>query len=302
MLDVENRILSTQVAISFISKSDLREAGIQKHFSRKNWGELLGINSQLSLAINGVQATYLYFGSEFCEFLLPNANSLELALRLAQRHGLNLVLVTPLASDNVIDQLKVLLPLLPQGGEVIVNDWGVASFLKREFPKLKRVAGRLLCRMIKDPRLSPEWKHWCSHGLNSKAFQSVLSRFGIERMELDLPPFAQLETFFTFDRAVSVYAPFGYVSKGRICKIGSIAAPAQVKFSPGLVCRRECLKFDAVSQRPGQESDLQTFQRGNTIHYRHSSSMKDILSSAIKNGWVNRVVIPGDISEHYCTN
>jgi len=88
MLDVENRIPRTQVAISFIRKSDLREAGIQTHFSRRNRGELLGINSQLSLAINEVQATCLYFGSEFCEFLLPNAKSLELALRLAQRHGL----------------------------------------------------------------------------------------------------------------------------------------------------------------------------------------------------------------------
>ena len=39
--------------------------------------------------------------------------------------------------------------------EVVVNDWGVLRLVRREFPGLRPVLGRLMNKMMRDPRVAP---------------------------------------------------------------------------------------------------------------------------------------------------
>ena len=248
------------------------------------WRTVLDEHDPLLALIDGLTPRSIYFGSEFCEFLLPAPEALKRALHLAGQAQCALSLLTPIASDGVIARLRELLPLLPAGSELIVNDWGVAAFAQREFPGLRLAAGRLLCKMIKDPRLdNAVWADLYPHGLGGRSFHALLDKLGIARIELDVPPYARPQ--------VAVHAPYAYVTKGRSCKIGSLSLAPTQKFAPGRECRRECLRYAATMERPGKSTDLDTQQRGNAMFYRHTPAMSAAAAAAIAQGWLQRVVL-----------
>ena len=249
--------------------------------------------------LNRHAASRLHFGSEFCETLLPSPVQLRSVIAAAERRGVGLALATPMNSDAGIRRLHQLLPLLPAGSEVVGNDWGTLALLRREYPHLHAVAGRLLCKMVKDPRLpSAEWARLYPHGVHSTPFRGLLARLGVRRIELDVPPFAAAADFRSPDFGVSVHAPYGYSVKGRACRIGSLNQPDGEKFMTGHRCRRECLTYAATLSRPEHGStDLSTFQRGNTVFYRHSPAMTEAVQAAVSQGWIDRIIVSGDWNE-----
>lgn len=239
----------------------------------------------------------LHLGNEFCERLIPSATVLRRAIGLAEAAGLKLTFATPSAHDAGLARLCRLLRLLPGGAEVVVNDYGVLRLLRREFPALEPVAGRQLCKAIKDPRLPTEqWARLNPGGVDAPAFGGMLGRLGIRRIELDVPPYARPGDLRAGGLALSVHAPFGYAVRGRICRIGSLRFDGQAKFRPGLACSKECLRYACRMMRPGDwlDRDLESFQRGNTIFYRHDAGMRHAMWRAVANGWVDRIVLPGD--------
>ena len=259
-----------------------------------DWNSLLGADDPLAAALAGVSPRHYYFGSEFCEFLLPPPEALQRALRLVERAGCRLVLQTPIASDGVIARLGELLPLLPGGSELIVNDWGVAAYAQRQFPRLRLAAGRQLCKMIKDPRLdSAVWAELYPHGLGGRSFHAMLERLNIGRIELDLPPYARANVFAGLGTDAALHAPYAYVAKGRLCKIGSLSLEPTQRYAPGRECERECLSYEAAAERPGRATDLATLQRGNTVFYRHSRAMSAAAAEAAAQGLLSRIVVHG---------
>lgn len=242
--------------------------------------------------------TQLRIGNEFCETLLPAETLLATAVRQADAAGLALALVTPVLSDDGLARLAPLLGRLPAGSEVVGNDLGVLRYVGRCRPDLRLVAGRLLCKMIKDPRLpSATWAKLYPHGVHSPHFAKLLARLGVGRLEMDVPPFADATDFRGGEMAVAVHVPYGFAVRGRTCKIGSLHAAPSDKFAPGEPCRRECLAYGASLRRPGNEDDLPTFQRGHTIFYAHSSQMSAALATAVAGGSVDRLILPGDWNE-----
>jgi len=239
----------------------------------------------------------LHFGNEFCERLIPSATVLRRAIGLADAAGLALTFATPSVHDAGLHRLRGLFRLLPGSAEVVVNDYGVLRLLRRAFPALQPVAGRQLCKAIKDPRLpSEQWARLNPGGADAPAFGDMLGRFGIRRIELDVPPYARPADLRAGSLALSVHAPFGYAVRGRICRIGSLRFDGQAKFRPGLACSKECLRYAARLVRPGdwQDSDLESFQRGNSIFYRHDAGMQQAMWRAVANGWIDRIVLAGD--------
>jgi len=242
----------------------------------------------------------LHLGNEFCERLIPPPSVLRRAIRLADAAGLALTLATPSVSDAGLAKLCRLFRLLPGGAEVVVNDFGVLRLVAREFPVLRPVAGRQLCKMIKDPRLpTQQWARLNPGGADAPAFRIMLGRLGIRRIELDVPPFARPSDLRTDGLALSVHAPFGYAVRGRICRIGSLRFDAVGKFRPGLSCGKECLKYSCRLTRPADRArrDLESFQRGNSIFYWHDDVMQQAMWQAVANGWVDRIVVAGDWRE-----
>lgn len=214
----------------------------------------------------------LHLGNEFCERLIPSPTLLRRTIGMADAAGLALTLATPAVPDQGLAKLRRLFRLLPGGAEVVVNDYGVLRFLASEFPALEPVAGRQLCKMIKDPRLPTEqWVRLNPPGLGSPEFEALLGRFGIRRAELDVPPFARPADLRAGGLALSVHAPYGYALRGRVCRIGSLRFEGAAKFRPDQECAKECLRWSCRLSRPAEYGlhDLKSFQRGNSIFYRH---------------------------------
>lgn len=253
-------------------------------------------------AIADSPVTRLHFGNEFCETLIPVATVLARAVERATQAGVAIALTTPMSSDGGVAALRALFACLPAGCEVVVNDWGVMAVLRDEFPRLVPVAGRLLCKMIKDPRLpSAEWARLYPHGVFTPQFRDILARFGVGRIELDVPPYADIADLRCDALRVSAHAPFGYSVKGRSCKIGSLHLADSEKFAIGHSCKKECLYYAGRLSRPAETSaaDLHTFQRGNTVFYRHSPEMAAAVLGAVRDGWIDRLVLSGDWNEDH---
>lgn len=251
----------------------------------------LGDDELLTLLPEGCTVSHLYFGSEFCEHLLPDPDSLRKALAVARQRALRLVLATPVANDALLDRLADLLPLLPEGSEVLANDWGVARLVHRRFPALHLVAGRQLSKMIKDPRLPGEqWAKLYPAGFRAGRQLRILETLGIGRIELDVPPFADAAFFSAPGVEIGLHAPFAYVAKGRLCKVGSLAQPAADKFSPGGACRRECLGVLEVEHGESRRG-LRTVQRGTTMFYRYDAALFAVVAEAVRERRVSRLVL-----------
>lgn len=236
-------------------------------------------------------ATHLYFGSEYCEHLFPDDADLSTALAQAERLGLKFVLPTPIANDALLQRIVATVDRLPVGAEVVVNDWGVAQTMKMRFPRYAVVAGRQLAKMIKDPRMPvPAWNKVYPSNYRAAPYARLLSSFGIRQVELDIPPFATSDIFAVNDLDVAVWAPYAYIAKGRICKIGSLGQKTEDKFAPGRPCHRECLGI--LEREPDAVvSGLRTYSRGTTMFYQHNAAMFGVLRNAIAEGHVKRLVL-----------
>ena len=260
----------------------------------------------------------IYFGGEFCERLLPDKKALLRVLSLVEQHHLNFSLITPVVSDQALGRLKQLFSILPIDSEVIVNDWGTLRLLRNNYPKLIPVIGRQLCKMIKDPRLpSAQWLKLYPHGVQSSPFHKLLTQFEIQRLEMDVPPFAESQDFNSPEHKLSVHLPFGFSLKGRMCKIGALQLETPRKFGPGHGCNKECLQYSSKIFRENstdktrnkspltqqsQAEDLKAFQQGNTMFYRHSTAMTKTLAQALSKDNVNRIIFEGDWHEDYRTH
>jgi hypothetical protein len=245
-----------------------------------------------AVALAGPGVGHVYFGNEFCEHLLPTPAEFAVQLSAAISAGLAPTLATPLAADSTLRRIRQLAALLPAGAEVVCNDWGVAACLHREHAALTLVAGRQLCKSIKDPRLpSAQWLKLSPHGLAAASFVALLARLDFKRMEIDVPPFADPEFFSGLPLPLHVHADIGYAAKGRICRIGGLAVRGPRRFAAGAPCRRECLDYVTQTQRAAGSGDLDTFQSGNTMFYRHSPAMRQAVDVARERGWIRRLVL-----------
>jgi hypothetical protein len=271
-----------------------RRLAALKSFSTLDRASLLAFLGDPQLAEllpEGAVATHLYFGSEYCEHLFPKPADLTIALVQAERLGLKFVLPTPIANDELLARISTTAARLPDGAEVVVNDWGVAQTMKMCFPQHSVVAGRQLAKMIKDPRVpAPAWNQVYPSNYRAAPYARLLAGFGIRQVELDIPPFATPDVFAVDDLAVTVWAPYAYIAKGRLCKVGSLGRPMEEKFAPGRPCRRECLGL--LEQEPESvAAGLRTYSRGTTMFYRHDSALFDVLRNAVAQGRVKRLVL-----------
>ncbi|MBW7861056.1 MAG: hypothetical protein KJZ96_17210 [Rhodocyclaceae bacterium] len=239
--------------------------------------------------------THFHYGSEFCEHLLPSRHALRTALEQAERYDLHFALLTPVACAEVLRKLDALLPLLPEASTVVVNDWGVARLVRDRFPQFRRTAGRILCRMIKDPRLvGPNWSAQCGHGLDSPRFRALLERLGIRGLEADLPLFADANTFSGLGLPLGLHLPFSYIAKGRMCRPGSMSVSGPERFAPGRPCRKECLSLSATTVRAAHEDQNETRHSGNTLFSRQTPQAMEPIQAMISLGLVTRIIVPGE--------
>jgi hypothetical protein len=231
--------------------------------------------SQIELADGNFSR--LYFGNEFCQELVPTLKDLELVLD--ETSNLKLTLVTPYVTNGGLKRLTPLFEILSEkksGSEVVFNDWGVFRILKREYPKLKAVMGRLLNKVKRGPRLcnvlhkipSEDLKYFRSSNLSVKIFREFLLSNDIKRVEFD----NLLQGFnLDFDGIdMSLYLPFVYVTTTRYCLVNSCDIPHR-KGTVGIFpCNRECQKYTFYLE--SEVMPVILIRKGNTLFFRNETT------------------------------
>ena len=240
------------------------------------------------------------YGTEFCEHLLPEAAM----LRDVISSGRPLTFLTPYVTQDGLDQLRRLLPLIDQG-EVVFNDWGVLRMLRREFPHLEPVQGRLLYKSLRDPRVTTVYAETAAaapesslrilqqSNLDNASYAGLLERYGVRSVEIDQLPQGTDLSFTRYGMSVSVYLPFGFISTSRVCMAAGLHYRPKEKFQPGAPCRRECQTHELTytyTNSPFQNRDQEFLLKGNTYFYQHSPGSLRSLAEAAEAGKIARLV------------
>lgn len=254
----------------------------------------------------GKKPDRIYFGNEFCERLLWTSGHVIKMAGLCAEENMKLSLVTPYCSDHALDHISTVLREcadLEIIDEIIVNDWGMLYRLKEQFPKYRRVLGRVLDKMKRDPRLSRKdfHSHFSADGLrmlqsptaSSAEFRAFMTEQGVEHFEIDnVSQGLYLED--VTDKHISVYLPYGFVTNSKICQFAGIHNEPSEKFQVGTPCRKECqslMQFmhKHLSAFPSDNDDMldqvRVIRKGNTVFFIN----KDI-SQCMKDAHIDRII------------
>lgn len=251
---------------------------------REDWSALV---AQDSLRI--------YVGDEFCVHRLPRLDELDDLVQSANARQWQVSFLTPPLTDQGLERCARLFDYLQQKlpqTEVVVNDWGVLSFLKENYPSFQLSVGRLLNKGFKDPRLSDATSAsrfsaetaalFNRSTFDFAALQQKLFELQVRRLERDVLPYEDLEIERLKGLSTSVYFPFGYITTGRICWIASFNETEGKKFCISDGCQRSCneislkLKHNRVS--------LEIRQDGNTVFYLYPpEKLRRLLLTAEQN-------------------
>src|SRR5262245_24015441 len=251
-----------------------------------------------------INFTRCVFGNEFCEHLAPSPAALESALATTNSHHLTFTFLTPYVSNQGISAYKPLFALLAEGGgcEVVFNDWGILNLLRREFPMLTPVQGRLLNKSLRDPRVTSVYAASPAppaainalqrSNLDCDSYTGFLSRLGVETVEMDNLPQGNDLSFTESGLKISVYLPFGFISTSRICMAAGLHYRKQDKFQPCAPCHHECqphLLEYTYTNSPFGNRDQKFYLKGNTYFYVHTEAMMRALFEQAQNGWITRL-------------
>lgn len=264
----------------------------------KTWDELFSQHNCVKNNLENItgvnKVSRVYFGQEFCERALPNSKQLSQAFLECQNNGVSFSLATPYVTEQGLDRLDILLKELvkndPQS-EVIVNDWGVLHLVKHKYPSLKPILGRLLNKILRDPRIanyvpSSDFVNYQSSSIGTKEFGELLENAKIGRIELDNTIQGLDTNLSKLGFSLSLYVPYGVIATGRICLMGSWGLAKNEKFSASKkscpqYCKDYWLILNEKTFSTFKHKEFQIRQKGNTIFYLHNDELvKDGLKKA----------------------
>lgn len=239
----------------------------------------------------------IYFGAEICERKIPSLEQVKKARDFCFSHKLKFSLLTPFCTDAGIEKLQTILPVLSEEDELIINDFGVLT-LSKNF-KAKPVAGRLLNRQFRDPRIAgfkgkfPEelLEHLKKSHASMPSFRKLLSEFNVTRVELDnlLQGIGTNLTSTGFK--ASIYSPFVFVAATRLCipaNSGKISKRQEIGILP---CSKECLGFKFKLSNNSFPKPLYII--GNALFFENNSlpQEKELVQKGIDRIVVNSILL-----------
>ena len=243
----------------------------------------------------------LYFGQEFCQFLVPDTEELRQAYYVSRQLGWDFTYLTPGAvTDEGLETVRGHLAFLQKeapGTEVVANSWGILHLLSRDFAGLRPVLGRMLnkqIRLARDPEVTPPrnlegisgdgetvMRHQIEalRGLSISipAFRRELERLGVVRFEIDIVPQGVDVPEDRWGFGASCYYPWTYVTSGRNCLTAAEADPEREFVVPEGTCSRPCRRVNVTT----------LLERGNTVFMLNGSFAGPYLNEG---GPVDRLV------------
>ncbi len=169
--------------------------------------------------------TRLYFGAEFCPWLLPSVAEAATACRVAHERGWHFTLATPVLTESVLPGLQSLLGALAgqfgPGDEVLISDWGALALVCELAPQVQIILGRTLSGQKRGPRildlsLTVEQRDYFQRGSwYGRDAADLLGELQVSRVELD----NLLQGLAPLPQGVvgSLHYPYAMVTSSRNC-------------------------------------------------------------------------------------
>lgn len=235
----------------------------------------------------------LYYGHEFCEYLLPSEKEFKQVLDFVIANRLPFTFVTPTISNDKINFLENLIDIvvkkidLLNKFEIVVNDFGVLNIIhQKKLSNIITVAGRLMTKQKRDPRIKhinslseSAKKYYMSFALDSSNNLDFIKNFNIKRFELD----NVLQGISRQSKMVSsLYVPYCYISTTKLCFIAQ-ADKEERYLRKKCKCSAECMNYDVHMKNDKMKCNL--YLKGNTIFYKN-----DILDKNLHNSYIDRIV------------
>lgn len=277
--------------------NDIRDLSvIEKPFEYQNvYSHELGkclkkIHETLIGSLTDLEVNRFYFGTEFCQFLLPSVEDIEKVCKFSYDKKLEFSFVTPFITDSYIDKLVDLLDVVNhynRNNEIIFNDWGVFYLIKDCYKDFHCIPGRLIDKTLRDPRYSAyEYENSFSKAglrflqrpnITSCSYKCYLRTNNLSRVELDVLP----QGFDFSDSEIapfklSVYLPFGHLTTGRQCMMRMLNREPDRKFILDDSCTKNCLKYGQMMHKrqgallaasEGFKRDVDLLRKGNSVFY-----------------------------------
>jgi hypothetical protein len=260
--------------------------------SKEYYANLVSLTWLDLLTSRGVEFSRLYFGQEFCEHLIATPEETEQAFFYARQLAWDFTYVTGTVPDAGLDATRNNLARLAEAGhdgEVVVNDWGVLRVLRREFPTMQPVLGRLLTkqkRMVRyNKRSTPppvytigiearedqirrnQIDAYRDTSLANDTYRRHLRDLGFVSVDLDIVPQGIRPPEGGWDIPRGFYYPWGYAACGRNCPTAALVEPLREHVVVDGPCPRPCRQFN-VSRDLIHYPEI-TIQRGNTLFVFH---------------------------------
>ncbi len=238
----------------------------------------------------------VHFGVEFCERLLPSKKELQETRAEVAGHGLPFTFVTPYVTEDGLQKVLTLLELLPDGTEVVFNDWGVFKLLHDRFPQLVPVLGRMLTKIKRGPRImnfldklpKDALDHLRSTNLSVPRYTDFLLASSICRAELDNPLQGLTLGGVPAQLKLSLHIPFAYVSTTRFCLTANCDVPEKKGFIGVFPCGKECKRYTFFLDNAAMTTML--IRKGNTLFFRNTT-----VSPEMRESHIDRVVIAPEV-------
>ncbi len=189
----------------------------------------------------------IYWGSEFCERLLPSSDELRTVVNRAAEASIDTTLVTPYVTDEELAEVRRILQVFHEvspDSEVVFSDWGVLRVIREEFPSFTPVLGRLLNKQTIDPRIGPVMEnspasarsHFQAAAADNPVVEAFLKDRGVNRIEFDntRQGFIRQGTL-----PASLHVPYVLFSVTRLCPAANWGAGRGFRGIGS--CRKECL-------------------------------------------------------------
>lgn len=241
---------------------------------------------------NIIKFSHLYFGVEFCEYLIPSVESLARFADICMGNDLFPVFVTPVVTDYGIDRLEKCFAYLNNQLThygVVVNDIGVLHMIQSCSRTIDIIAGRVLDKTSHDCRIpeaelanyysSAGMRYASEPGVLSEEHINVLSKLGVCRYEFDLP-ITGLRLRNT-SAHYSLYWPFQYITTGRVCLFRALTKTGKNRFLVGSdQCSQPCRGFELELRKPLngysfefgiRKNNNYLYQKGNTLYYTYDN-------------------------------
>ena len=242
--------------------------------------------------------TRIYFGHEFCAYMLPSLNEINDIMRIAEHKNIGLTFVTPYVNESDLAKVKRLLEKIYKKYryiEVVVNDWGIMNYIKENYD-YEIILGRLLTKQkrgyfisnknmeimsIENLKLSKYDIEYLKSSILDNAYLSqYLGNIGVKRVGIDnlLIGLNNNKTRFSVD----LYFPYCYLTTSNYCRTYLINKGIKRFERVANNCERYCLE----DRRNITIAEREIILKGNTQFYKN-----DKMPSNLNRFNVDRIII-----------